>query len=78
VAFNPHSKPEKLTVQLHGRGLTADQSWQLEIPATGTVQREFTVRLGDNIPNGRQVFCLDARDGDLPDGGDSFLVVDVD
>jgi hypothetical protein len=77
VAANPLPRKEKLTATLDGRGVTADQTWQLEVGAGGTAQREISVRLGDNIAVGQHVFALRSSRSDGPDGSDSFLVVDV-
>jgi glyoxylase-like metal-dependent hydrolase (beta-lactamase superfamily II) len=78
VADNPLDRPEKLAVLLQGRGLTADQRWDLDVAAGGTVKRDVSIRLADQLPAGRQVFVLRAADGDSVDGADSFLAVDVE
>jgi glyoxylase-like metal-dependent hydrolase (beta-lactamase superfamily II) len=77
VVSNPRERAETVTVTLEGRGLTPDQTWQLEAKPGGTARQEITVRLGDNLGPGRHVFALTARDADRTDGADSFLAVDV-
>ncbi len=77
VVENPLPRAEKLTVRLDGRGLFADQTWDLEVPARGTVRREFAFRLAEQIPADRQVFALWGTGANGPDGSDAFLVVDV-
>jgi glyoxylase-like metal-dependent hydrolase (beta-lactamase superfamily II) len=77
VAFNPLTKGEKLTVVLEGRGLTPDQKWDLDVAAGGTARREVTVRLGEKVPPGRQVFSLRVSGAESIDGCDAFVVADV-
>src|SRR5262249_9755429 len=43
VAANPLPRKEKLTVTLEGRGLTDNQTWQLEVAGGGTERREVAV-----------------------------------
>ncbi len=74
VAANPLQAKETLAVTLEGRGLTADQKWELTAVA-GSVQRQaFTTRLSDRLPAGRHIFILRAKD----DPSDTFLGVDVE
>jgi len=74
VVTNPLAKPEKRTVVLPGRGLTADQTWELDVAAGATVERPIRVPLAEAVAAGRHVFTL-RTDGD---GSDTFLVVDVE
>jgi glyoxylase-like metal-dependent hydrolase (beta-lactamase superfamily II) len=78
VVSNPTARAEKLTVTLEGRGLTADQTWTLEVPAQGTARREITVPLGAKVPAGRQVLALRVLADGVPDEADAFLAVDVE
>jgi glyoxylase-like metal-dependent hydrolase (beta-lactamase superfamily II) len=78
VIGNPLSRPIKQALTLEGRGLFADQTWKVEIPANGTVRREFTLRLDDKILAGRQAFAVHGTSGDTAEGADAFLVVDVE
>jgi glyoxylase-like metal-dependent hydrolase (beta-lactamase superfamily II) len=78
VVSNPLARAIKLKVVLEGRGLTGDQTWEVELPGGGTVRRDLTVRLRDGIPAGRHVLVLRAREGDTVDGADGFLAVDVE
>ena len=78
VAANPLRGKQKLTATLAGRGLTADQTWELEIAAGATVQHAVSVRLADNVPAGRHVFPLRIDGPDEPDASDAFFVLDVE
>jgi hypothetical protein len=73
VVTNPLATKEKRIVRLHGRGLTGDQTWPVEVAAGATVEREISVRLPDTLGPGRHVFALSA-DGD---SSDAFFVVEV-
>jgi glyoxylase-like metal-dependent hydrolase (beta-lactamase superfamily II) len=77
AADNPLAAREVLKVQLERRGLVADQSWELTVPAGQTVRREFTLRLGDQLPAGRHIFVLRAMAGMEPEGSDALLAVDM-
>lgn len=68
---------EKCTVTLEGRGLTKDHVWNLDVP-TGTLRREFEMRLSDRMTPGRHVFTLKAMQGDRLDASDVFVVVDIE
>jgi glyoxylase-like metal-dependent hydrolase (beta-lactamase superfamily II) len=77
VVGNALGRPRKLTVKLEGRGLTPDQTWEVEVPAGGAVRREVTLRLGEQVAAGRHVFALRVTEADAADGSDAFLAVDV-
>jgi glyoxylase-like metal-dependent hydrolase (beta-lactamase superfamily II) len=77
AASNPLPRPERLTVVLEGRGLTADQTWEVEMTGGATSRREFTVQLGQTIAPGRHAFALRITGPDGPDGSDAFLVAEV-
>jgi glyoxylase-like metal-dependent hydrolase (beta-lactamase superfamily II) len=77
VVENALPRKRTLTVTLHGRGLTKDQSWQVEVGAGAAVRREVKLTLSDKAPAGRLPFALTAREGDKVEPGDSFVVVDV-
>jgi glyoxylase-like metal-dependent hydrolase (beta-lactamase superfamily II) len=68
---------EKMTVTLEGRGLTKDQSWDLDVP-TGTLRQAVSLQLSGTIAVGRHVFILSTVKGDRLDPSDAFLVVDVE
>jgi glyoxylase-like metal-dependent hydrolase (beta-lactamase superfamily II) len=78
VANNVLKRPEELTVALEGRRLTPDQAWTVEVPAGGSARRELTIRVGDQVPLGRQVFTLRVAEGDRADPSDVFVAVDVE
>jgi glyoxylase-like metal-dependent hydrolase (beta-lactamase superfamily II) len=77
VVTNLFAQKEKLAVTLHGRKLTPDQSWDLDA-ATGTMRRDFTIMLGEQIGAGRHVFALSAISSGRLDASDAFVVVDVE
>ena len=68
---------EKLSVVLEGRGLTPDQTWELEMAGGGSERCEIAVQLGDKVAAGRHVFALRVMTAGAPDGTDAFLVIDV-
>jgi glyoxylase-like metal-dependent hydrolase (beta-lactamase superfamily II) len=78
VIGNPLARPSKQALTLEGRGHFPDQTWEVEVPAGGTVRREFTLRLDEKVPAGRQVFVVRGTAGETADGADAFLVVDVE
>ncbi len=77
VAANPLDHAEKLRVTLEGRGITEDRTWEFEVGPNGEVRKDFTLKLADTTPAGRNPLALRVRSGDAADGGDAFLVVDV-
>jgi glyoxylase-like metal-dependent hydrolase (beta-lactamase superfamily II) len=78
VASNVLAKPEKLTAVLEGRGRTPDQTFTLDVPAGGSVRKELTLALRDNLPAGRHVFALRVTGGGgAEEGTDAFVAVDV-
>jgi glyoxylase-like metal-dependent hydrolase (beta-lactamase superfamily II) len=77
VVGNPLGRKETVGVALQGRGLTKDQTWEVEVPGGGEERREFSLKLGDTIPAGRNVFALRVTGGGV-DGPDAFLAVDVE
>jgi glyoxylase-like metal-dependent hydrolase (beta-lactamase superfamily II) len=78
VASNVLPRKQVLTIILEGRGLTADQTWKLEVPAGQTVRRSFTLRLSDRLPPGRHVLTLRVTSGDCQAGADAFVAADVE
>ncbi len=77
VAGTALAKKGKLVVTLEGRGLTPDQTWDLEVTPETPTRREIALRVDEGIPAGRHVFALRAREGDRVDGSDAFVAVDV-
>ena len=53
VAANPLDHAEKLTVTLEGRGFTEDRTWEFEVAPGGEVRKDFTLKLADTAPRGR-------------------------
>ncbi len=77
VVTNLRAQREQMTVTLEGRGLTKDQTWDLDV-ATGTLRLAVSVPLGERISGGRQVITLRAVVGGQLDPSDAFFVVDVE
>jgi glyoxylase-like metal-dependent hydrolase (beta-lactamase superfamily II) len=77
VVDNPLGRRRKLAVTLEGRGLTVDQTWAVEVPPRGSVRRAVSVKLGERVTEGRQVFALRVTEGDGVDGEDAVVAVDV-
>ena len=77
VGSNPLDKPVHLSVRLEGRGLTADQTWELKVAAQGTVRREITVPLTAPLTAGRHILVLRITEGNVVEGSDAFLAIDV-
>jgi len=77
VVSNPLPQREKLSVTLEGRGIVADQTWDVETAGKDSVRKEFTLRLPDKLRPGRHIFTLRATAGDVVDGSDAFLAVEI-
>ena len=78
VVSNPLSRPKQQMLTLEGRGRFADQKWQLEVPAGGTIRLAFTLRLDTKPSSGRHVFVLHGKSEGTADDADAFLAVDVE
>lgn len=78
VATNPLSGKTRLAVSLEGRGLVADQAWDVEVGAGGTVRRDFTLTLPARLAAGRHVLTLRVHEGGRLDPSDAFLAVDIE
>jgi len=74
---NPLPARRQLNIVLEGRGFTPDQKFELDVARGASARREFSFRLTDRVPAGRQVFALHADDDGRPDPADVFLGVDV-
>ncbi len=77
VIDNPLPRAQPMTVTLGGRGLVPDETWKLEVPANGNVRRDFTMRLAETVPTGRQVLALRVTPAAV-DGADAVVAVDVE
>jgi hypothetical protein len=77
VVANPLPHRVKVAVVLKGRGLTADQTWEMDVKGGKTVQRAVSVRLADKVSAGRHIFYLRVTENGQADGSDAFLAVDV-
>ena len=78
VVSNPLAHPVKHTLTLEGRGHFADATWEVEVPAGGTIRRAFTLRLNAQMPAGRHVFVLRSTSAETADAADAFLAVDIE
>jgi glyoxylase-like metal-dependent hydrolase (beta-lactamase superfamily II) len=78
VVNNPLARKVKMSVTLEGRGLTTDQSWELEVPAKGSERRAVTVTVSETLATGRHIFVLATRQDGGPEGSDAFFAVDVE
>ena len=77
VLSNPMGRVAKVTAMLNGRGVTGDESWELEAAAGRTAKVEMRIRLTGDIATGRYVFVVHASNSSGPDSSDAFLVVDI-
>jgi glyoxylase-like metal-dependent hydrolase (beta-lactamase superfamily II) len=78
VVENHLDRKEALQITLEGRGLVDDQTINVDVPSGKKVEREFSLRLSDRLPAGRHVFMVKAVEGDVLQGADAFLAIDVD
>jgi glyoxylase-like metal-dependent hydrolase (beta-lactamase superfamily II) len=78
VADNALDRARSLTVVLEGRGLAPDQRWELQVPPGGSATRALAVPLQRGLAAGRHILALRVTEGDIVDGGDAFLAVDVE
>jgi glyoxylase-like metal-dependent hydrolase (beta-lactamase superfamily II) len=77
VLTNRLGRPEKLRVELQGRGRTPDQAWEVHAEAGATARQEITIPLAEKITPGRHVLPLRGTGGAWPDGSDAFVAIDV-
>jgi glyoxylase-like metal-dependent hydrolase (beta-lactamase superfamily II) len=77
-ATNHSGKAIRVSVALQGRGLTDDQSWELEVPAGGAAEKSVSVPLNRQIPQGRHILILRNSDPSGAEPVDAFLALDVD
>jgi glyoxylase-like metal-dependent hydrolase (beta-lactamase superfamily II) len=76
VVENVLGKLETVAITLDGRGIIADQTWQLEVPGGKSVRREFSFKMTKQTGADRCIFAIRSKVGETPDGSDAFLVVD--
>jgi glyoxylase-like metal-dependent hydrolase (beta-lactamase superfamily II) len=77
VVQNVLPRKRKLVVTLQGRGLTADQTWDVEVGPGATVRKKVSLMLGTKVPAKRNVFALRVQEDGRVEPGDPFVVVDV-
>jgi glyoxylase-like metal-dependent hydrolase (beta-lactamase superfamily II) len=77
-ASNPGTKTERVTIALQGRNLTADQSWALDVPARKTIEKNVTLVLNPQIPQGRHILILRSSDPLGVEPVDAIVALDVE
>ncbi len=78
VVNNPLPRSMKHKLTLEGRGRFANQSWELDVPASSTTRQAFTLQLDPKTPAGRQVFIVHGTSRETAHGADAFLAIDVE
>jgi glyoxylase-like metal-dependent hydrolase (beta-lactamase superfamily II) len=71
------ARQRKLSITLAGRGVGPDQRWDVEVAAGGNASRPFEFELAARVRPGRHILPLRVLEGDVVDGSDAFLAVDV-
>jgi glyoxylase-like metal-dependent hydrolase (beta-lactamase superfamily II) len=73
-------RPQTCRIILEGRGLFANQAWQVDRQSnTSEFRRDFALDLPANLSPGRHVFPISAwQEGNMLDAADAFMVVDVE
>jgi glyoxylase-like metal-dependent hydrolase (beta-lactamase superfamily II) len=77
VVENVLARKRKFTVTLQGRGLTADQTWEVEVGPGATVRKEVSLTLGAKLMAERNVFVLRVEEEGRVEPGDAFVAVDA-
>jgi glyoxylase-like metal-dependent hydrolase (beta-lactamase superfamily II) len=78
VVENPTERREELKINLDGRGMVVDLSWQVKLPPQGTAKVPFTLKLPERISAGRHIFGLWAIQDKGLDPSDCFLSFELD
>jgi hypothetical protein len=66
------------SITLGGRGIIADQTWQLDVPGGKCVRREFTMLVPEIINKERRVFIARYNSSGRATGSDTFIALDPD
>ncbi|MFO0879401.1 MAG: MBL fold metallo-hydrolase [Gemmataceae bacterium] len=75
---NVLGRKRTLTVQLEGRGKLSNATWELTVPAGGTLRHPVRLTVPEKMAPGRQVFALNVKEGTASEPGDAFVVFDVE
>lgn len=70
-------KRRTLSVTLHGRGMTIDRTWKIDVTPNGIVRKAIRFTPAKDLAVGRHVFALHAAEGDAVEPGDSFVAIDI-
>ena len=76
VVDNVLDKPRRLQVRLSGRGLLADQSWELDVAAGASIRRKVELKSSDRLAVGRHAFALEVHEAGITEPCDAFVLVD--
>lgn len=75
---NPLPRPETLTIELQGSDLVKFPAQSIiVVPAQSIVRHKVKVDVTAGLPRGRHVFPLIVREGNVEDGSDAFLILEV-
>jgi len=77
VVENVLPRKRNLKVTLQGRGLTANQTWDVEVVPGATVRKIVALTQGAKLPAKRNVFVLRVEENGRVEPGDAFVAVDV-
>jgi glyoxylase-like metal-dependent hydrolase (beta-lactamase superfamily II) len=78
VAENLLARKTGLKVTLAGRGLVADQTWELKLGGGQSIRRVFSFTVPQRLGPGRHILTFRGVDGEAVDGSDCFLAIDID
>lgn len=78
IANNPLPRAVEFAVTVQGRGLFAEQTFTLAVPARKTGQQAVQFQLADKIAPGRHIVLLRVHEDGVPEGSDAFLMLDVE
>ncbi|MFO0926689.1 MAG: hypothetical protein U0736_06560 [Gemmataceae bacterium] len=74
---NVLGRARTLRVTVAGRGRFADVALDVRVDAGATVRRPLELKLTGELPAGRHVFAVTAREGNAVEPGDAFLALEV-
>jgi glyoxylase-like metal-dependent hydrolase (beta-lactamase superfamily II) len=77
VVTNSGSEAETLSVRLEGRGIVEDRHMEVTAGPGETARQRLSIAILAAAPLGRHVLPLVVLEGNVEDGADTFVVVDV-
>lgn len=77
VVNNLLPRSRKLIMELDHRGLLPELRQTINVEAGATLRHAFELETARAMPPGRHVFPVSIREGDVEDGTDVFLIVEV-